>query len=145
MGRKITISTIDLKFRELSDFLTVTKILNDGARTRFQVSRNLGSNTCLCFLPGPPGSVQILTEAAQIVTSPNDVLKRMQLLRLDYTFLWSTHNYLLVRSLQNRVQTTWEGNDVLRCRKGGDIKKNSICFASLFYFLFVCFIRHVIY
>ena len=26
-----------------------------------------------------------------------------------------------------------------------DIKKNSICFASLFYFLFVCFIRHVIY
>lgn len=145
MGRKITISNTDIKFRELSGFFRVTELLNDGARTRFQVSRNLGLDTCQCFLPGPPGSVQTLMEAAQVVTSPNDVLQRMQLLRLDYTFPWSTHNYLLVRSLQNRVQTTWEGNAVLRCGAGVDIKKNSIGFASLFYFLFVCFIRHVIY
>lgn len=102
MGRKITISNTDIKFRELSSFFRVTELLNDGARTRFQVSRNLGLDTCWCFLPGPPGSVQTLMEAAQIVTSPNDVLQRMQLLRLDYTFPWSTHNYLLVRSLQNR-------------------------------------------
>lgn len=104
-------------------------------------ARTLARAFCLAL----PEVSRYLTEAAQIVTSPNDVLKRMQLLRLDCTFLWPTHNYLLVRSLQNRVQTTWEGNDVLRCREGGGIKKNSICFASLFYFLFVCFIRHVIY
>lgn len=142
MGRKITISNTDIKFRELSGFFRVTELLNDGARTRFQVSRNLGLDTCQCFLPGPPGSVQTLMEAAQVVTSPNDVLQRMQLLRLDYTFPWSTHSYLLVRSLQNRVQTTWEGNAVLG--REWILRKILLVLHHSFTF-FVCFIRHVIY